>query len=692
MIFRYNSKYNPEAFIGFIISKYYNLPLTFVKVTCLKNVELLVEEPQVTRTITSLYAITRYLCQLHQLNGDERSKGSLASLREEETIIWVLCDLIPVLHGLNIQKMRHVMEFLEKKLATFSQSTCVLVSHLFIYAVLKSNFVYETIKQNIKVSPVLDAFLLFIEKQENFKAIRTTTSKFDLMFQSTLNLKKQANKPFYISTAINYTNSSPHVGHAYESVLADTIARYYKNELGQVLFTTGTDEHGQKIATNAAEQGKTPLEICDYYTKQFQELNQQLNVKYTRFVRTTSDQHCHVAQTVWKLCEERGDIYLGTYTGWYNVREEKYIPEVEAKLLNYKDPVTNKPFLKMQEESYFFKMSKYQQHLIDYIHEHENFILPVYRRNEVLARLTTCPLEDLSCSRTGMTWGIPIPNDSRHVMYVWFDALTSYLTGCQFDGKNISSHWPPNVQLIGKDILWFHCVIWPCLLFSLQLPLPECILAHGFVLDKTGCKMSKSLQNVVDPFAVLSQTRSSDLFRFYLVYCGEVGKDLKFDADNLKIIRDSELADTFGNLVHRATGLCVKYCHGQIPECSMISDFPPFNFRVALFEFFQSMDNFMLHEALTLTLQLCRTVNKYLTEKAPWTLKDDMEKRRICRVLLESVYYLAHFLSPFLPCTCDKIFQRLGTCQRKLRDLSPFYQNLNSGTTITVDHVLFEKN
>jgi tRNA synthetases class I (M)/tRNA synthetases class I (I, L, M and V) len=338
-----------------------------------------------------------------------------------------------------------------------------------------------------------------------------------------------ASSSYYITTAINYTNGPGHMGHAYEATTADVIARYQRSlsSAHAVYFVTGSDEHGQKIAEAAEKEQVSPMDICNKYVNGFQVLNQRLLISYDDYIRTTSARHKRTAQALWLRCAN--DIYLDTYSGWYNIREETFVTETDAALHNYTDPVSGLPYKRVEEESYFFRMSAYKERLLEYIEmENPNFIQPVHHKNLILQRLKSDELRDLSISRTTFDWGIAVPDGfhDHHVMYVWLDALSNYLTGVDGLGVNgeelspsgsttLQRFWPANVHIIGKDILWFHTVIWPCLLFAAGLPPPRAVFAHGFVNDKEGKKMSKSMGNVVDPHDMLDHF-AVDTFRWYV--------------------------------------------------------------------------------------------------------------------------------------------------------------------------------
>jgi len=490
---------------------------------------------------------------------------------------------------------------------------------------------------------------------------------------------------FYISTAINYTNGSPHLGHTYEVVCADFFARYHRLFGDEVFFLTGTDEHGQKVATAAARESIQPIQICDRYAALFQKLGQSLDISNDFFIRTTFDKHVHCCQWLWRNSVSKGDIYLGCYEGWYNEREETFVPEAEAFQSNYLDTFSGKPLIKTKEPSYFFKLSKYQDALLHHINTHPDFILPLERRAEILHRLQE-PLLDLSISRTTFSWGIPVPDTTtqeKHVIYVWFDALINYLSALDLihQDSDLTKFWPCDVHLIGKDIAWFHAVIWPCILFSCGLPLPKTILCHGFVNGPDGRKESKSLGNVTDPFEVIGNY-NPDALRYFLLREGTFGCDFNFNKNHLIARHDSELQACFGNLVQRGLKLCESYCGGVIPAHDPYEIFPLHELKEQISVL---LGKFQIESILDLIFEKISFVNTWIHKTAPWTLKaEDQrdEQQRIIRTILESIYVLGHFLSPVIPNSIEKLFFRLNhkpcLC---LSEISNWW-NLNPGIKV----------
>ena len=496
---------------------------------------------------------------------------------------------------------------------------------------------------------------------------------------------------YYITTAINYTNGDPHVGHAYEGITADTIGRYHRNYGRDTFFMTGTDEHGKKIVESAEKKGVSPIDVCNEYADKFQDLNARLCVNPDFFIRTTMEAHKKSAQELWKICATKGDMFLNFYEGWYDVGEEAFVTDSEAEGLNYKDK-SGRALDKMKEESWFFKMSKYGDRLIKHIEDNPVCIQPEEYRQGILKRLKENPLRDLSCSRTTFKWGVPVPGDDKHVMYVWFDALSNYISGIELlkNGTN-AKYWPAQCHIIGKDIIWFHCVIWPCMLMSAGLPLPKTVFAHGFVQDKCGAKMSKSVGNVVNPNDMLDKY-SSDSLRYFLIHQARYGHDVKFSESDLIAKNNSELADIIGNLVFRAANMAVKYCDSKVPAESCLDR--PIDVAIMVTTIDAHFALFELQEACTVVVGGFRQLNTYFTAKEPWKLKGDdhaADRRMIVRTVLEGIYVCAHLLEPFLPTAGCTLFKMLDTPKVAIKTLSTTFDNLKPGTVITKGNILFKK-
>jgi methionyl-tRNA synthetase len=441
-------------------------------------------------------------------------------------------------------------------------------------------------------------------------------------------------------------------------------------------------------------------------------LNQRILISNDDYVRTTSARHKRTAQELWRKCAANGDIYLDKYSGWYNVREETFVTDSEAELAEFKDPTSGLPLKRVEEESYFFKMSAYHDRLVQHITDHPEFIRPANHRNAILARLNSDRLRDLSISRTTFSWGIPVPDefqgkqqsdedDKQHVMYVWFDALSNYLTGVDGLGvndptagpnENLAKLWAADVHIIGKDILWFHTVIWPTILMSAGIDLPKTVFAHGFVNDKEGKKMSKSMGNVLDPHDLLDKV-PVDTFRWYMCKEAPYGGELSFSEESMLDMHNADLCDTLGNLIHRATNLCGKYCGGVVPDVVGPSELPV-DFDKYRADFMTKMGDFELEQGAGLAMQAFRELNGYLTEKAPWHMKGDelaTERQIVVRATLEAVYALSHFLLPFIPIGASCIFKKLNKAPMSLPDIRSDLFNLTVGTKIDVGEILYDK-
>jgi len=444
-------------------------------------------------------------------------------------------------------------------------------------------------------------------------------------------------KKFYITTAIDYPNANPHVGHAYQKVIADVLARWHKLLREDVWFLTGTDEHGKKVENAAKKINKTPKKFVDELSNKFKEAWKSLNIKPSRFIRTTDKDHEKLVQEVIKKCYNNGDIYKGKYEGYYCVGCEAYITEKD--LVNGECPYhPGKKIEKLKEESYFFKLSKYKKFLLDLYKKNPEFILPKERRNEIISRVKE-GLNDLSISRTSFKWGIPFPLDKKHITYVWFDALFNYLTG---SGKN-HKYWPANLHLLGKDNSWFHCVYWPAFLKSAGYKLPKTVFVHGF-LKFNGQKISKSLGNSISP-KVLADKYGADTIRYFL--CRQFpfasGDDGDFSEKALVDRHNNELADKLGNLVSRVSSLIEK---NGIEKCE-VKLLNKLNFK-KIEKLFESYELDKVLNEIFAFIDFC---NEYVQKNEIWKTKD---KKKLFE-LKESILKIAELLSPFIPESSEKI-------------------------------------
>ncbi len=466
---------------------------------------------------------------------------------------------------------------------------------------------------------------------------------------------------FYVTTPIYYVNDRPHIGHAYTTILADVLARYHKAVGEEVFFLTGLDEHGQKVQQAAEKRGLSPQAHCDDLAPRFLELWTTLNIQYDDFIRTTQSRHVQVVQNVLQKVYDKGDIYLAEYEGWYSVAEERFITETEMESGAFRE------VKKIQEKNWFFRMGKYQQPLIDYIQANPDFIQPDHRRNEILGFLRK-PLGDLCISRpkSRMSWGIEIPFDKDYVTYVWFDALINYIAapGYFADEKNFQKWWPASAHLIGKDILTTHSVYWPTMLFSLGLPFPKMIFAHGWWL--TGeTKMSKSLGNVVNPLDLIQQY-GVDAVRYYLLREMILGQDANFSVESFIKRYNSDLANDFGNLLNRVSGLIGKHFEGRVPEPKGLNAEAQHIETTgrSLEKNVQTQINQMaIHEAIEETMKLIRAVNRYLEQQAPWkVIKTDRDAAGgILYTATEALRLCTVFLQPVMPQKTQTVLEILGS-------------------------------
>ena len=446
-------------------------------------------------------------------------------------------------------------------------------------------------------------------------------------------------KKFYVTTAIDYPNAEPHIGHAYQKVIADVLSRWHKQKNEDVWFLTGTDEHGKKVQESAEKAGKKPKEFVDELSVKFKEAWKALGVDYSRFIRTTDKDHEKLVQDVIKKCYENGDIYLGEYEGLYCTGCEAYYTDKD--LIEGKCPLHNRPLEVLKEESYFFKLSKYQDFLLDLYKKHPEFIFPKERRNEIVNRVKE-GLKDLSISRTSFDWGIKFPLNDKHIVYVWFDALFNYITGA---GKN-GEFWPADVHILGKDNSWFHCVYWPAFLKSVGYDLPKTVLINGF-LTFNGKKISKSLGNAISPLTLVDRY-GADAIRYYLCRNFVFGEDGDFSEEVLVERHNNELANKLGNLVSRVAGLIER--NGvektenkllkKLDEKKIEGFVEGFEFDKALNEIFAFID-------------LC---NEYVQEKKPWETKD----KKVLFELKDCILKVADLLWPFIPSASEKIKEQFS--------------------------------
>lgn len=470
---------------------------------------------------------------------------------------------------------------------------------------------------------------------------------------------------FYVTTPIYYVNDVPHIGHAYTTVAADVLARYKRLSGYDCFFLTGTDEHGQKVEKAAEAAGQTPLALADRVVERYKALWETLRISADDFIRTTQERHYKAVAALYQRVWAKGDIYLGDYEDWYCTPCETFWTESQLVDGN-KCPECGRPVEKLKEKSYFFRMSKYQDPLLRYLEANPGFIQPASRYNEILS-FVKGGLRDLSISRTTFTWGIPVPNDPSHVIYVWFDALTNYITAAGFpvDEKRFQRYWPADCHIIGKDILRFHAVYWPCFLMSADLLLPKKVFAHGWWTVE-GQKMSKSIGNVVDP-AQLVKEYGVDPIRYFLLREVPFGADGDFSRAALVNRINSDLANDLGNLFSRALSMVVKYLDGVIPAPSDLQAVDKGLQEVSakvLPQLAKQMDDLAFNKALDSIWEIVNAGNKYIDETAPWALaKAEKDQPRLGTVLYQALEVLricALLIAAFMPTTAERMWSELG--------------------------------
>ena len=480
-------------------------------------------------------------------------------------------------------------------------------------------------------------------------------------------------KNYYITTPIYYPSGKPHMGHAYSSIIADIFARFKRLEGYKVLFLTGTDEHGQKIQKEADKNKKDPKKFCDEISETFRSLTKILNLSNNDFIRTTEARHFKSVNEIWKRLTKSGDIYLDKYSGWYSVSDEAYYDKDEIEEINGKkiSKTSGSSVEWVEEESYFFKLSAFQKRLLEHYKKNEDFILPKSRKNEVV-KFVEKGLKDLSISRTSFSWGIPVPENKNHIIYVWLDALTNYLSALNFPNigdDKYKSFWPADVHIIGKDILRFHAVYWPAFLIAANLPLPKRVFGHGWILSDDK-KMSKSLGNILDPIEVIKDY-GIDQLRYYLIKEVSLGNDGSISMENLKNCINNDLANNYGNLCQRVFSFIKKNCNNKIPKKSKLgeSDIKLVkNIKNNLPRLIDYINNQNLNEYIKMVVNFSFEANKYFNDSEPWSLKtkDPERMNAILHTILEQIKNISILLNPIIPISTKKVLDAINLSDKDI--------------------------
>ena len=504
-------------------------------------------------------------------------------------------------------------------------------------------------------------------------------------------------KTFYITTPIYYVNDKPHIGHAYTTLACDALARFKRLDGFAVRFLTGTDEHGQKVEKSAMAAGVAPLTFCDGVSQNFRDLAKAMKVTNDDFIRTTEPRHTAATQELWRRLEERGQIYLGGYQGWYSVRDEAFFAESElTKGANgEKLAPTGAPVEWVEEPSYFFRLSDWQEPLLKFYEENPGFIMPTARRNEVLSFVKS-GLQDLSISRTSFSWGIPVPGNPDHIMYVWLDALTNYITALGFpdtEAELYKSFWPADVHMVGKDILRFHAVFWPAFLMAAGLEPPKRVFAHGWWTNE-GQKISKSLGNVIDPYELI-ETFGLDQTRYFLLREVPFGSDGDFSRRAITQRKNSELANDYGNLCQRVLSMIAKNCAGKVPTPGAFAEDDEMVLGKAaglLAEVRATMDNQAFNDALEQIWVVIRAANAYIDRQAPWTLRktDPARMETVLYVLAEVIRRIAMMTQPFMPDASAAILDQVAVAEDK-RSFADLDTLLVAGTPLPAPQGVFPR-
>jgi methionyl-tRNA synthetase len=504
------------------------------------------------------------------------------------------------------------------------------------------------------------------------------------------------NKNFYITTPIYYPSAKPHMGHAYTSIVADFFARFKKIDGFNVHFLTGTDEHGLKIQRSAEKKKMNPKDFCDQISKTFEDLTKVLNLSNSDFIRTTENRHIKSVQNLWKRLEDNNQIYLSKYAGWYSVSDEAFYQENEIKIIEGKKyaNVSDSSVEWVEEESFFFKLSDWEKPLLKFYEENPKFILPESRKNEVVSFVKN-GLNDLSVSRKTFSWGIKIPSNEEHIIYVWLDALTNYLSALNYPNtKDIlyNNFWPADIHIIGKDILRFHAIYWPAFLMAAKLPLPKRIYGHGWILSGDE-KMSKSKDNILDPLEIIEQY-GLDALRYYLLKEVSFGNDGNISKEKLESCINSDLANNYGNLCQRVLAFCEKNCDLKVPshefnkeDLDVLIPFEDLN------KIRNLIDNQNINEYMNFLIESLFISNKYFNDQEPWKKKNDkIRLNTIVFTALELIRKISILLNPVIPETSLKVLKIFSINEKKLNlDSLTNHENLEEGISLSKINILFKK-